>query len=44
MHAVRARGLKALKEPADVERLSRCDDAALAEIDARLKKNWTATC
>jgi hypothetical protein len=31
--AVRDRGVPALKEPAARERLSRCDDAARAEID-----------
>jgi hypothetical protein len=38
IHSVRSRGLKALKEPGNIERLSRCDAAALAQIDARLKK------
>jgi hypothetical protein len=33
---VRERGLNALKEPTNVERLSRCDAAARAQIDARL--------
>ena len=36
MHSVRERGLYALKEPASVERLSRCDAAALAQIDKRI--------
>jgi hypothetical protein len=38
MYAVRQRGVAALKEPANIERLSRCDAAALAQIDTRLKK------
>jgi hypothetical protein len=36
--SVQQRGLPALEEPANLKRLSRCDDAAIAEIDARLKK------
>jgi hypothetical protein len=36
--AVRERGVAALKEPATRERLSRCDDAAHAEIDSWLAK------
>jgi hypothetical protein len=36
MYAVRSRGLAALKEPATVERLSRCDVAAMAEIERRI--------
>ena len=35
---VHERGPQALHEPGNIERLSRCDDAAIAEIDARLKK------
>jgi hypothetical protein len=38
MMAVRGRGLAALKEPANLERLSRCDPAALAQIDQQLTK------
>jgi hypothetical protein len=38
MHAVRERGLTALKEPANVERLGRCDAAAKAEIEQRIAK------
>jgi hypothetical protein len=38
MWCVRERGTKALYERANIERLSRCDDAAAAEIDARIKK------
>jgi hypothetical protein len=37
-YCVRAGGTKALHEPANLERLSRCDDAALAQIDARMAK------
>ena len=36
--AVRDRGLAALKEPANVERLERCDAAAKAEIERRIAK------
>lgn len=35
MHAVRERGIEALSEPSTLERLGRCDDASLAEIDRR---------
>jgi hypothetical protein len=38
MVAVRERGLVALKEPATVERLERCDAAARAEINQRIEK------
>jgi hypothetical protein len=38
MYCVRERGPQALHEPANIERLSRCDDAAIAEIDARMRK------
>jgi hypothetical protein len=38
MWCVRERGPQALHEPANIERLSRCDDAAVAEIDARIRK------
>jgi hypothetical protein len=38
MCCVRQRGSQALHEPANIERLSRCDDAAIAEIDARITK------
>jgi hypothetical protein len=38
LYSVRERGLKALQEPANIERLTRCDDAALAQIDARIAK------
>jgi hypothetical protein len=36
--AVRDRGIAALKEPANRERLSQCDDAARAEIDRWLTR------
>jgi hypothetical protein len=36
IHAVRERGLAALNEPANLERLSRCDEAAKAEINRRI--------
>ncbi len=35
---VRERCPQALHEPVNIERLSRCDDAAIAEIDARIRK------
>jgi hypothetical protein len=37
-HAVRERGLAALKEPATRERLARCDAAALEQIDQRISR------
>lgn len=39
MHTVSARGPAALSEPANLERLGRCDAAALAEIDRRMSKS-----
>jgi hypothetical protein len=36
--AVRERGLAALKKPTNLERLSRCDAAAKAEINERIEK------
>ena len=36
MHAVRERGLAALKEPATAARLEHCDEAAKAEIERRI--------
>jgi hypothetical protein len=36
LHTVRARGPGALHEPANVERLSRCDERARAEINIRI--------
>ena len=38
MHAVRERGLAALKEPVTAERLERCDAAAKAEIEQLITK------
>jgi len=38
LYCVRMRGPNALQEPANLERLSRCDAAALAQIDARMAK------
>jgi hypothetical protein len=38
MHAVRERGLTALKVPVTAERLERCDAAAKAEIEQRIAK------
>jgi hypothetical protein len=36
LYCVRVRGTKALHEPANIERLSRCDAAALDQIDSRI--------
>jgi hypothetical protein len=36
MYTIRARGLAALKEPANRERLKRCDRAAREEINRRI--------
>lgn len=33
LHGVRERGLSALKEPANIKRLARCDAAAKSQID-----------
>jgi hypothetical protein len=38
LHCVRERGLAALKEPTNIERLARCDARAKAEIDRRIGK------
>ena len=38
MYSIRERGLAALKEPANEERLSRCDEPAKKQIDERIKK------
>lgn len=38
LYCVRVRGVAALKEPANIERLARCDQAARAEIDRRIAK------
>jgi hypothetical protein len=39
MWCVRKRGIEALDEPANIERLSRCDAAARAEIERRCAKD-----
>jgi hypothetical protein len=38
LHCVRERGVAALKEPANIERLSRCDEAARGQINQRIAK------
>jgi hypothetical protein len=38
LHCVRGRGVAALKEPANIERLTRCDAAAKVQIDRYIKK------
>ena len=38
LHCVRERGLVALKEPANIERLTRCDAAARAQINKRIER------
>jgi hypothetical protein len=38
LHCVRERGVAALKEPANIERLSRCDAGARTQIKARIAK------
>jgi hypothetical protein len=38
MWCIRERGPEALHEPTNIERLSRCDHAAITEIDARITK------
>jgi hypothetical protein len=38
LYCVRARGLAALDEPANLERLSRCDAAALKTINERIER------
>jgi hypothetical protein len=38
IYAVKSRGVDALKEPANIERLSSCDAAAKAEIERRVAK------
>ena len=38
MFSVRTRGLHALTEPATIERLARCDDAAKTQIERRIAK------
>ena len=44
IHAVRERGLAALKEPTTVERLERCDAAARADINRRIEKLGLKPC
>jgi len=39
LYCVRERGLAALKEPANLERLARCDDAARAQINDRIARS-----
>jgi hypothetical protein len=38
LYSVRDRGITALKEPDNIERLSRCDDAARKQINQRIAK------
>ena len=38
LYCVHARGVAALREPANIERLSRCDERARTEIDQRINK------
>lgn len=38
VYAVRERGLAALSEPANIERLTRCDKAARAQINERIAR------
>jgi hypothetical protein len=38
LYCVRTRGLDALKEPNNVERLSRCDEAAMKQIRERIER------
>lgn len=38
LYSLAQHGLRALQEPATIERLSRCDTAALARIDAHVAK------
>jgi hypothetical protein len=38
LYCVRERGVAALKEPANIERLARCDAAAKAAIDKRIRR------
>jgi hypothetical protein len=38
MYSVRQHGITALKEPATMKRLLRCDAAAKAEIEGRIAK------
>jgi hypothetical protein len=43
LHCVRKRGVAALKEPANIWRLSRCDAAARTQIKARIAKLGIST-
>jgi len=43
MYCVRERGPAALKEPKNIERLSRCDAAAKAQINRRIAQLMRAT-
>jgi hypothetical protein len=38
LYSVRERGLGALKEPDNIERLSRCDEAAQKELKGRIQR------
>ena len=38
LYCVQTRGVPALKEPANLERLSRCDEAAKDQINKRIEK------
>jgi hypothetical protein len=38
IHSVRERGVAALKEPSNIERLLECDDAAKTEINERIAR------
>lgn len=38
LYCVRERGLAALQEPANLKNLSRCDEAARAQINKRIAK------
>jgi hypothetical protein len=38
MYCVRERGVQALKEAANIERLGRCDAAAKAQVNVRIAK------
>ena len=40
--SVRERGVQALREPVNIERLLRCDFAARAEINERIKRGIAA--
>jgi hypothetical protein len=38
LHGVRTRGIAALEEPDNKERLSRCDEAAMKQIRERIER------